>query len=341
MNTGLRITVFVTALAATFGAAYGVGSAVGPISSEPEGAAHAGAGHAGGGHKEKDGGHEAAPPGGLEISRGGYTLDLKTPRVDAGKKTELRFAIVRDGTGRKVTAYEREHDKELHLILASRDLNVYRHLHPVRAADGTWSTPVDLPRAGGYRVFADFKPKGGEGLTLGADLAVAGTYEPEELPPYSSTTKVDGYEVKLDGALTPGRAGDLNLTVTKDGKPVRNLQPYLGAYGHLVALRSGDLAYLHVHPNGEPGDGSTQPGPEVSFTATAPSAGAYRLFLDFKHEGKVRTAAFTVQAGGAAEAADGAEELQTPSESRPSEPSEHTEPSAPSAPSEEESGHTH
>ncbi|WP_052869441.1 hypothetical protein [Streptomyces niger] len=38
--------------------------------------------------------------------------------------------------------------------------------------------------------------------------------------------------------------------------------------------------------------------PEVSFTATAPSKGAYRLFLDFQHGGKVRTAAFTVHTNG-------------------------------------------
>lgn len=56
---------------------------------------------------------------------------------------------------------------------------------------------------------------------------------------------------------------------------------------------------LHVHPNGEPGDGRTDSGPEISFTATAPSVGAYRLFLDFQHQGEVRTAAFTVHAGGA------------------------------------------
>lgn len=322
MNTGLRITVFAAALAATFGAAYGVGGAVGPISPEPksgthsDGKGHAAAGHKGqtaGHHEVRDGGHEAAPPGGLEISSNGYTLDLKTPRLEAGKQADLRFAVVQDRTGRKVTAYQREHGKDLHLIVASRDLTVYRHLHPVRAADGTWSTPVDLPRAGGYRVFADFKPKGGEALTLGADLAASGPYEPGALPENNTTAKVDGYEVRLRGALTPGKAGELRLTVAKDGEPVRNLQPYLGAYGHLVALRSGDLAYLHVHPNGEPGDGRTKPGPEVSFTATAPSAGAYRLFLDFQHEGKVRTAAFTVHAGGAAA------EAEKPSQARPAE----------------------
>jgi hypothetical protein len=163
---------------------------------------------------------------------------------------------------------------------------------------------VDLPKAGGYRVFADFKPKGGEAFTLGADLAASGPYEPGALPEHNTTAKVDGYEVRLRDALTPGEAGELTLTVAKDGKPVRNLQPCLGAYGHLVALRSGDLAYLHVHPNGEPGDGKTKPGPQVSFTATAPSVGAYRLFLDFQHEGKIRTTAFTVHAGGAVDEAE-------------------------------------
>lgn len=303
MNTGLRIAAFAAALAATFGAAYGVGSGVGEISPEPSGGAHQGHpdpshGESGdGGHGQgHGGGREAAPPGGLQISEGGYSLDLRTPRLEAGKSADLRFSVVRDGTGRPLTAYAREHDKELHLIVASRDLATFRHLHPTRAADGTWSIPVKLPEAGGYRVFADFRPKGGEGLTLGADLAVSGAYEPTALPARNTKATVDGYEVELGGGLTPGRSGELTLTVTRDGKPVRDLQPYLGAYGHLVALRSGDLAYLHVHPNGEPGDGETKPGPEISFRATAPSTGAYRLFLDFKHQGRVHTAAFTVRA---------------------------------------------
>lgn len=303
MNTGLRITTFAAALAATFGAAYGVGQGVDPVVADsppkhedehtrptPEQAQ-------GGGH----GGHDTPPAGGLQVSEGGYTLDLDTPRVTAGKQADLRFTV-RDADGRAVTAYQREHDKELHLIVASRDLVTYRHLHPTRAADGTWSIPVDLPRAGGYRVFADFTPAGknAENLTLGADLAASGPYEARPLPPANTTARVGGYDVKLSGAPHPGRASELNLKVSRDGRPVTDLQPYLGAYGHLVALRSGDLAYLHVHPNGEPGDGATRPGPDISFTATAPSSGAYRLFLDFRHDGKVHTAAFTVRAGGAA-----------------------------------------
>ncbi|MGW7350095.1 hypothetical protein [Streptomyces sp. NPDC054784] len=330
-TTGLRITAFATALAAVFGGAYGLGSGLDPLVDDPAPAAHerhpggdadgadrpADDGHGGHGDGE-DGGHGGrtpdpasdAPVGGLRVSSGGYALDLRTPRVEAGRAATLRFRVL-DRDGRPLTEYRRDHDKELHLVVASRDLGTYRHVHPTRAADGTWSTRLTLPVAGDHRVFADFVPAadpeadaGAEGVTLGTDLAVAGPYAPRELPAPARTAEVDGYRVRLDGALRPGAARELTLTVTRDGRPVTDLEPYLGAYGHLVALRSGDLAYLHVHPNGAPGDGATEPGPEVSFTATAPSAGAYRLFLDFKHRGEVRTAAFTVRAGAASGAGD-------------------------------------
>lgn len=304
MNNGLRIAAFTAAVAATFGTAYAVGQGIDPVVAEQGSAPHEGHAEQASNDAESEPGpaqekSAAEEVGGLQVSRGGYTLDLETPRIEAGERTELRFTIDQEGPGGNLKDYRREHGKELHLILASDDLTAYRHLHPTRTDDGTWSAPVDLPKAGGYRVFADFTPdkKGAEALTLGADLGVSGAYEPKAPPKESAVAKVDGYEVKLAGDLKAGTSNELTLSVSKDGKPVTDLQPYLGAYGHLVALRSGDLAYLHVHPNGEPGDGKTEPGPQVSFSATAPSAGTYRLFLDFRHDGKVRTAPFTVQVG--------------------------------------------
>lgn len=150
MNTGLRITAFAAALAATFGTAYGVGKGVEPVLSDTtESTEGTPARHDS--HTEKspdpgngEGGQTSAPAGGLQISEGGYTLDLRTPGVTAGQRTDLRF-VIRDEDGRAVTAFQREHDKELHLIVASRDLVTYRHLHPTRAADGTWSTPSTCP----------------------------------------------------------------------------------------------------------------------------------------------------------------------------------------------------
>ncbi|HYZ69755.1 MAG TPA: hypothetical protein VE666_18485, partial [Mycobacterium sp.] len=148
------------------------------------------------------------------------------------------------------------------------------------------------------RVFADFIPENGENLTLGADLHVAGRYDPQPLPAPATTATVDDFTVKLSGTLNANEPSMLTFSVTRDGKPVTDLQPYLGAYGHLVALHASDLAYLHVHPMGEPGDGVTPAGPEIGFHTTFPSDGEYRLFLDFKHQNVVRTAEFTVSVDG-------------------------------------------
>ncbi|MEE1781563.1 hypothetical protein PUR71_01220 [Streptomyces sp. SP17BM10] len=302
MNTALKIAVFTAGLATAFGLAYGVGHAAGNGTAAKPAAQDGHADHAGHGGHGEHGGHEGHDgsggghlPGGLQISDRGYTLSLDNAFATAGTPTDLRLRIL-GADGRPVTDYQAQHEKELHLIVAPRDLSTFQHLHPTRAADGTWSARADLPAAGEYRVLADFTPAGAaEGLTLGADLHAAGDLRPAPLPDTGRTVTVDGYTVTLGGDLAPGRAGRLTLTVSKDGRPVTDLQPYLGAYGHLVALRAGDLAYLHVHPE------STAPGPEVAFDATAPSVGSYRLFLDFKHQDTVRTAAFTVTAGGAGE----------------------------------------
>ncbi|MEV6976610.1 hypothetical protein [Kitasatospora sp. NPDC093806] len=298
MNTALKIAAFVTGVTTVFGAAYGVGQLTGDgaPATRPATAAH-GAHTPGAAPSTTAPGGAEHPPGGLQIADRGYTLSLENPFATAGTSTELRFRIL-GADGRPVTAYATAHEKELHLIVAPRDLTTFRHLHPVRAADGTWSTTVDLPAAGEYRVFADFTPAGAaEGLTLGADLHAAGELRPAPLPQTGRTVTVDGYTVTLDGELTPGRAGQLRLTVNRDGRPVTDLQPYLGAAGHLVALRAGDLAYLHVHPDDVPPAGAaTAGGPGITFTTTAPSSGEYRLFLDFKHEDVVHTAAFTLPA---------------------------------------------
>ncbi|MFL6119946.1 MAG: hypothetical protein ACJ73U_10065, partial [Actinophytocola sp.] len=131
-----------------------------------------------------------------------------------------------------------------------------------------------------------------------SDVSVAGDYQPHALPAPSTTTTVDGYTLTAKGTLSAGKMNKLTISVAKDGKPVTDLEPYLAAYGHLVILRDGDLAYLHVHPQGTPGDGRTKPGPDIDFMATPPTYGTYRMFLDFQHAGVVHTAVFTVTVGG-------------------------------------------
>ncbi|WP_432487900.1 hypothetical protein [Kineococcus sp. SYSU DK018] len=305
MNTPTKLGAFGLGLLAVFGAAAGIGAAVGPVG--PATAPHGSATHTGPHEEPPAAAAQGAPtatgaalPGGLQVSQDGYTLDVPG-ELPAGSATPLSFRVL-GPDGRPVTAYDTAHDEDLHLIAVRRDLTGYQHVHPRLSDDGTWSVPLDLT-AGTWRVFADFDPAGEDAaLVLGADVAVAGDHEPRPLPAPSTTAEVDGYTVTLDGQLLAGRESELTLSVSRDDGPVGDLQPYLGAYGHLVALRAGDLAHLHVHPAGGPGDGTTAPGPDVTFHATAPSAGAYRLFLDFQHGDLVRTAEFTVHVGGTASA---------------------------------------
>lgn len=297
MNAIAKVGAFAGAVVALGGLGSAVGASVGPLG-EPERPTHQKheAGNSSHGGHAGHGAEKAPEATGLNVSQAGYTLDLVEDRPQRSASAALRFRIL-GPDHEPVTRFETAHGKLLHLIVVRRDLATYEHLHPVMAADGTWSVTADLAAAGTYRVFADFRPATeAEGLTLGQDLFVAGPYEPETLPPAATTSTVSPYAVNLDGHLVAGKTSRLTLTVTKDGEPVTDLEPYLEAYGHLVALRDGDLAYLHVHPEGVPGDGRTDPGPEITFSAEVPSAGTYRLFLDFKHAGEVRTAAFTAVA---------------------------------------------
>ena len=304
MNTAAKLSAYGAALALVVVGAYATGTAVGPLPTESVvSGAHGGtsgaegAGH-GDGHSGTVAGTAIDQPGGLASSRDGYTLTPTDPTLTAATSGNFSFRLTSPG-GAVVTDFDVEHDKRMHLIVVRRDTTGFQHIHPEMAPDGTWSVPLTLPAAGSYRAFADFTPTGGQGLTLGIDLSVPGPFEPVAHQP-SRTAVVDGYQVKLNGDLVAGQASPLTLLVSRDGQPVTDLQPYLSAYGHLVALRVGDLAYLHVHPDGAPGDGRTAAGPEIEFVAEVPSTGSYRLFLDFSHGGVVRTAEFTVPTGPAA-----------------------------------------
>ncbi|MFE6997474.1 hypothetical protein ACFVAE_16040 [Microbacterium sp. NPDC057659] len=233
---------------------------------------------------------------GTTISRGGHLLtDVSAPTA-AGEAGTLTFTI-RAADGTPVTAFAHSHGKALHLIAVRTDGTGYRHLHPaLDAATGVWSTPVTWDAAGSYRIFADATPLGAEGVTLSRTIDVAGDLRPAEYRGERRHVTVDGLDVHLDGALRTGDGGVLTVTVSEHGHPVQRLQPYLGAFGHLVALREGDLAYLHVHALGEDPAPADLSGPEVAFHASAPTPGRYFLYLDFQVDGRVRTGSFVVEA---------------------------------------------
>jgi hypothetical protein len=285
INAPAKLAAFAAGLAVLFGGGALAGGAIDPDvnSSVPHGEERAaGHGEAGGGHgSEPAGGSGAHPVRGLSVADGGLRVVTDDTDLRRGKTERLSFRIVDEG-GDTVRDFDVEHEKRMHLIVARRDLTGFQHLHPKQAGDGSWTTAVRLDEAGSYRMFADFSHED-EPRTLATDLRVDGRADLRALPaPRPSATTDDGYRVSLD----QHEPGTLEFSVTKHGAPVQTEQ-YLGAGGHLVALREGDLAFLHVHPVEHGG------GEGIAFEATFPTPGRYRLFLQFKHDGAVHTAAFT------------------------------------------------
>lgn len=283
-----RAAAYVAALGVVLVAALGAGRLVGPVDVDAAPAHAAEEDHAGDDHAV------SAALTGLAQEVAGYRLELPQTRFDAGEQP-VTFTVV-GPDDEPLTAYDEAHERDLHLVVVRRDLTGFQHVHPVLdRATGQWSTSLVL-EPGSWRVLADFVPAGGEQVVIGADLVVDGTGTSAPLGEDVLGVSVDGYEVILDAAPVAGEETALVATVHRDGQPVTDLGEYLGELGHLVVLRDGDLAYVHGHPDAAAGSG-----PEIPFTATFPSGGRYRLFLEFEHGGAVHTAAFTVSV----EAGDG------------------------------------
>jgi len=237
---------------------------------------------------------EAGTLPGLAVAEGGYRLQPQRTIVERGKRVSYSFRIVDDETGETVRDFDVQHERRMHLIIVRRDFAEFQHLHPRQLHDGTWEATADLSAGGAHRVFADFATAGAS-FTLGADLLVSGRFDPVPLPAPAPTADAgDGYEVELRSARPgAGATNEATFIVRRNGRVLDEIEPYLGADGHLVALREHDQAFLHTHPEGEAGG----PG-RIRFAVSYASAGRYRLFLQFKHRGVVRTAAFTQEVTG-------------------------------------------
>ncbi len=237
----------------------------------------------------------AKPVRGLALAEDGMQIVVDDPELHPGRTQKLRYRVV-DERGRTIRDFDVEHEKRMHLIVVRRDLTRFQHLHPQQRHDGSWASASRIDDPGSYRLLADFT-RDGKPYTLAYDLRVDGESDLEALPAPTNLEMSDGYAVRLQpGRARPGVETELRYTVIKAGRPVPT-EPYLGAGGHLVALREGDLGFLHVHPSeaGHAGHAKAGGGDQnrISFTTTLPTRGRYRLFLQFKHQGHVRTVAFT------------------------------------------------
>ena len=214
-----------------------------------------------------------------------YRVLADEVRFEAGVPVAWRFQVV--GPEGVVTRYRVQHERELHLIVVRNDLTSFAHLHPERSPDGTWVIDLTLPAPGRYTAFFDVAPHDADPATLRLALEAPGAWRPVEPTGTTRRAAVDGYEIELRGDVAPGEGSGISFGVRKGSETV-DPAPYLGAAGHLVAVRAGDLDYLHVHPLGPASTG------EIPFMMHAPGPGTYRLFLQFLHGGRVRTADFTL-----------------------------------------------
>ena len=316
MGVAARLTAYALALLLVFGVAWFVGGLVRPSVDPGHGPPTSGDGHdmghrgdggadhgmgdpadvggpsgLGGGPDGADVGGVTAATDGLASAAAGYRLALADPTFVPGTPAELRFVVFGpDGVPVTGFASTPRDPRPLHAVVVRRDAAGFQRLDPTMDPDGTWRTPLRLPAPGVWRVFVDTTPTGGPTLVLGVDLFAAGPFDPFTFPP-SRTAEIGGFQLRLDGDLVPGVPSQVFATVSREGAGVTDLQPYLGVFGKLVALREGDLAYAAAAAGRAVGD---RAGPAVAFTANVPSAGTYRLFLQFRVADVMHTAEFTV-----------------------------------------------
>jgi hypothetical protein len=214
--------------------------------------------------------------------------------IKPNQDTKMNLFIT-DKVGKPIENFDINHEKKMHLIVISKDLSFFNHIHPEYKGKGEFEVTTQFPAGGDYKLISDFIPTGGKQKVEMKWMNVSGrTAAPKPLQPESNLTKVvDGKEITLSfDQLKTGMELNMNFTI-KDAntkKPITNLQPYLGAIGHVVIMSADAENYLHVHPM--EGQGS---GPDAKFMTEFSKSGIYKIWGQFQHEGKVFTVPFVVK----------------------------------------------
>ncbi|HXY84180.1 MAG TPA: hypothetical protein VEH52_01760 [Gaiellaceae bacterium] len=229
-----------------------------------------------------------------------------------GQPTRVSFSV-KLPSGQTLTKFKRGPGPHtgIHLILVRSDLGAIVHQHPPVAPDGTISQDVTLPTPGRYRVVIDVYPATGPlpNYQLFRWVRARGPYHPQPLPPFSRSVTVDGYRFTLvtKPNLHAIQAALLTFTVTDpSGKPAQ-FTPWFGALAHAIFFRKGTLDYFHTHVCAPGATGCTSVLGATKVTGTSarpgilhvgvlvPVSGVWRLFLQTKIDGQIRTAPFTLR----------------------------------------------
>ncbi len=221
--------------------------------------------------------------------------------ITAGVPTTLAFTIT-DPKGAPVRDLEVVHEKLVHLLITSADLSWFAHEHPERGALGDFELVMTFPAPGRYTLFHDFTPPRVGMQVVPVELTVAGT-APPAVPLVVDADRaktVDGFTARLAPSrpLVAGRNLSLVVSLQRDGTPVTDLEPFLGAMGHLIIVSADRERFVHSHPV-EPKNAPPQRGPDVSFQARFPTPGTYKAWAQFQRQGNVLTIPFTMEVAAA------------------------------------------
>lgn len=227
-----------------------------------------------------------------------YPLTMQTiwnfagGRPVSNRPEELVISIT-DPKSDPVERFLLSHEKLMHLILVRKDLSFFNHYHPEYKGGGTFTCEIEFPAGGEYKLFAEFYPEDGKAQLKTYEIDVEGqrvSPPPEHL---SSIRSVDGLEIELQTTFSESE-GLLRFTFKDDQtkEPFYGLQPYLGAMGHVVILSEHAAHYLHSHPLEQ-----LPSKDEVQFITNYPSTGLYKIWGQFKHDGKVTTVPYLVHFG--------------------------------------------
>lgn len=213
--------------------------------------------------------------------------------LKAGVATTLRFTIP-DAKGVPIKEFAVSHDAKVHLILISHGLDRFAHLHPnVDPKTGVLSADFTFPTGGIYHLFADYQEPGQMMMTATARVEIGGdtTSAPELKPNVPGLHKREGIaaKVSVEGAK-PGAEAKVRFEIVDGEKPVTDLEPYMGAMGHLVVVSADAKKYVHAHPIEK-----AEAKHVVTFEAAFPSPGLYKGWGQFKRGGQVRIVPFVVK----------------------------------------------
>jgi hypothetical protein len=223
------------------------------------------------------------------------TMTPATP-IRLGQPTLFNLQIRNPVTGRIPSHFDIVHEKPAHIIIVSQDLSNFQHVHPEKVLPGFLQVPATFKQPGPYKMFLQFtSPECGE-QTLNKPFDMGRATRPfKPLMPDSTQPKlVDGYTYKISGLPTRQHAmGMPKVEVTKNGVPVTNIEPYLGAGAHGVIIGQNAQSFLHVHPMSKPQNGFYQS--PIQFHTEIKQPGLYKMWVQTQIDGKVRTVDWTFQ----------------------------------------------